>query len=274
MLTNDPRVQPALVRAHFEEMERHSIVEGRAAGLTRSRFRAVVDDNGDELGSVSDRYKLVQTADIVSAFDLEADTRGYVMRPREGFYRNGKAKLTFDIANRTYRKDGGDGDITPMLYLENGLGGVNAMRGGTGSNIGRCGNGLWFGDIIAKSTRKHTTGINVLAFVRFLFNKLDERIERDRVLIEAARATRFDFTDALTKKIGESAPKRLVPAFREIIQRNRAIQGDTAWAMIQAVTELSTHHMRERRDGSHVWSADEWTRTNVRRITENYHLVG
>jgi hypothetical protein len=270
MLTTDPRIQPALVRAHFEPLHRST------DGLIQvpSRFRSVVDDNGDELGAVSDRYKLVQTADVVSAFDLEAETRGYDMQPREGFYRNGRSKITFDIRNRTYRKSGGDGDITPMLYLENGLGGTNALRGGTGSNIARCGNGLWMGDIIAKDTKRHTSGIDILAFVRFLFDKLDERIERDLHLIEAARATRFNFTDELTKKVGESAPKRLLPQFREIIQRNRRIQGDTVWAMLQAITELSTHHMRERRDGTHVWSADEWTRTNVRRISENYALVG
>jgi hypothetical protein len=272
MLTTDPRIQPALVKGHFEDLQRYQVIDGRAQGHTSSRFRAVVDGHGAELGAVSDRYKLVQTADIVSAFDIEAERLGFQVAPREGQYHNGRSKVILDVTNREIRRDGGDGTITPMVYIENGLGGVSKLRIGTGSNIARCTNGLWFGDIVSRDTRKHTSGLDLHAIVLNALEQLEERIDRDHHLIMAARATRFDFAGELTQKIGESAPKRLQDEFKSIITGNRRACGDNVWAMLQSITELSTHHMRETSKGRHVWSADEWTRRQVGRITEEYAL--
>lgn len=270
MLTESPAIKQALVRGHLENLTR--VTDN---GGVNSRFTAVVDEFGEELGAVTGRYKLIQTADIVAAFDLECERKGYQLRARNGFYRNGRAKVVVDVVNREMRRDGGDGTITPMVYIENGLGGLHKLVIGTGANIRRCGNGMWFGDIVSKDTKKHTSGLDLGALVTRAIGQLDQRIERDMAYIEAARQARFDFTGDLCKRIGEDTPERLRNEFRRIIQRNRSIQGDTAWAMAQAVTELSTHHMRTRHsDGSHVWTADEWTRRQLARINEEYALVG
>jgi hypothetical protein len=270
MLTESPAIKNALVKGHLESMVRRT-----ENGDQASRFTSVVDEFGEELGAVTGRYQLVQTADIVAAFDLECERKGYVVEGRSGFYRNGRAKVILDIRNRAMRRDGGNGTITPMVYLENGLGGLHRLVVGTGANIGRCGNGMWFGDIVSKDTRKHTSGLDLGAIVRGAVDKLDQRIERDMAWIEAARKVRFDFAGDVCKAIGEDTPERLRRDFRHVISSNRSLEGDTVWAMAQSITELSTHYMRTRQsDGSHVWAADDYTRRQLDRLNREYHLVG
>ncbi len=267
MLTQHEKIQPALVKCHAESMIRET-----PQGIhIPSRFRSVVDDRGTELGSVTDRFKLVQTADVVAAIDLEADRLGYDFTPRAAFYRNGMAKIELDIPARRISMKDGDGGVTPRAIILHGLGGRGGLSVFVGGEIGVCTNGMIFGKLIDVSYARHTKGIDIQRIVAKAIGALDAGIQRTEVLIAAAKRTASNTT--IAAEVRETAPERFRRTFDGIFAQNERTYGRTGWALIQSVTELATHHMRERRDGSHVWSADDWSRTQVNAVSNALGLV-
>jgi hypothetical protein len=63
-----------------------------------SRYRAIVDSLGNECGHVShSSYTLVTNTELLSAFDLVADSLGLEIEPKDAHYagKNGKAQYSF-----------------------------------------------------------------------------------------------------------------------------------------------------------------------------------
>lgn len=261
MLTQHEKIQPALVRCRAEGLERVT-----SDGFTSSRFRAVVDDNGTELGHVTGRFAMVQTADVVAAFDLAADAAGFQLEPIRAYYRNGLAKVELRVPNRTIQTSDRDGGAAPRIVLKHGLGGRGGLHVEVGALIQVCTNGMTAFKAFSYEYARHTRKLNVQEMVTAAVSKLDAKIQATELLIAQTQAARA--TETLMREVLEAAPKRQQDTFAGIIGRNVSTYGATGWALIQSVTELATHHMSERRDGSHVWSADDWSRVLVARVAE------
>jgi len=233
---------------------------------TRSRFDIIVDERHNELGAVSQRYKLTQPHDLLAAVDLLAEEKGIKLDPTRSHYRNGKA--LFDISLPEYeRRDPTDRDVTPTLSFGIGMGGVESLWTDLGMLIGRCSNGMviFRGEHDSKRSR-NTAGLDIMGHLWQAFESLDDGVDRYFRITSAARQERFNFTGATFNDVREEVGQRSRKTFDQIVVDNRQLYGDVVWAAMQAITELQTHHTGTRKDGSLVWTSRDWARRQLHTI--------
>ncbi len=254
-------MQNGLIRAQRQESYRNG-----PDGLQRTRFDIIVDEQHNELGAVSERYKLTQPHDLLAAVDLVAEERGIKLEPTRSHYRNGKA--LFDIALPDFeRNEITDRGVTPTLSFGLGMGGQQSVWTDIGMLIGRCSNGMviFRGEHDLNRSR-NTAGINIMAHLKHAFDSLDDQVDRYFRITAAARRERFNFASPTFNDVREQVGERSRKTFDEIVKDNRQFYGDVVWAAMQAITELQTHHTGIRKDGSLVWSSRDWARRQLQTI--------
>jgi len=259
MFTEHPAMQAAMTRCHGERLTRPNNVS--------SRFRSIVDEYDTELGAITDRFRIIQTPDLIAAIDIVQDKLGLKMSPRESFYRNGRARVLFDV-DRSFSIPTAKTSVRPGLYLSHGLGGNGGIAIAPTENISICTNGMIFGAIFQLSYARHIGVINVMQLVEEVLEQFEQQVEYSvQIITVASQTPSAEVHENLLREVLESAGKRQAKALDDRLTENIKTHGDTVWALLQAVTEHATHDRRfTQKDGQYVQAADVWSQRQVSNI--------
>ncbi len=271
MLTHRDRLAPALVDAQIH-------TAARANDLRVSRFGIVIDDHGHECGAVSQQYKLVRNADLVSAVDLVADNMGLELECESGTYRRGRSKYEFLLPN-TWQVPGDESGLRSRFTLMNGYGGTDRVRGMGGTYRLICTNGMSVGDVVASMSQKHVGDFNIGDLVEDMMLRTIEAMSAEKARAIKQGQTPFEYNphaagmstgelarrtrnNGLMVALGDDTPKRYHVPLVKAIGDYRENVGHTVWAITQAIAEIARH---DRKDTP---TAQAWARRNQTRILE------
>lgn len=238
-------------------------------GDNDSRFLSIVDDNGHECAPVTGRYRLVRNSDSVHAVDLVADKLNVDLVSGDGFYGKGKYRQEYRFPD-TFKVPGDASNIHMSMTLTNGYG-ANSLGLSSGAYRLICTNGMSIGEILTSNTQKHVGNFDLMELIEEQMLVVIARANKHQLAMELAAQTEYEFDREnnqdkrdVINLIAESTPKRYHPALRDSINNNRAELGNTAWAIIQAISEVATHDMK----GA---NRHEWERKQSNRI---YQYIG
>lgn len=264
MLINKDRIAPAVRGAEVRRMH----YEGRKLDLSlgagppdhyRSRFNAVVDDKGYECGAVTKRYRLVTHGDLVAAADLASDRLGVDLECGKARYHRGQFKVDLYMPG-DFNVPGDPSGLRPQVTLGNSYGGTAALTGRAGVYRLVCTNGMVMGKTIRADYQKHVGNFNVMAFVENLLGAVIARAEEYKQVSVMASQTAAD-VDAVELIIRETTPKKYHRTLHQAVRTNVTDLGPTVWAMLQAISEVSTHDMRG-------LNATDWQTRHTNRVLE------
>lgn len=270
MLTHRDRLAPALVDAKIH-------TAARASDLRVSRFGIVIDERGYECGAVSDRYKLVRNADLVSAVDLASDTLGIDLECGASYYRRGRASYDF-LMPEEWQVPGDKSKLRSRFTLFNGYGGTDKIRGTGGTFRLICSNGMSVGEVYAAINQRHVGTFDLLELVQDMMVRTLRHVERERERAVIMAQTPFEYNVPagadederetrsrnykLIEAIGKDTPKKYKAPLRDAIYSYRRDVGHTVWAITQAIAEIARH------DRKNTPTAQAWARRNQERILE------
>jgi len=276
MLENREALRNAMVRAH----KRAVMVMGDHGTPDLTRFDVIQDDAGYQVGAVSPRYRLIQNADLIGAIDLASDELGVTLTAEKGAYNHGKSWMSFSLPD-AFKVPGDPSEIKPMINIGNDYGGGGALTGGAGVYRLICTNGMMVGKIERAQSQRHVGNIDVYEFVYGLVDHLVKRAEVSKIIAETTQDMPFEWRlpdivqehvqDKLVQNaqllnvIAENTPPRYHDPLRQAIMENRKEIGHTVWALLQAISEVSTHNMRG-------WAAQNWQRKETNRILEHVEV--
>ncbi len=262
MLTKHPILDGKLV---------HAWTEPALRGDEPTRFGFVIDEMDTVLAPVTDKYRLVRNADLVSALDVAADERGIVLEPTLAAYRNGRAKYAFHAPNMAYKVGRDPSEMTPQVVLRNDYRGGGGLHVQSGYFRILCTNGLMRGTIAYSDNQRHVGKFNLAHFVGAALDRIREIFEADRLVAETMAATPIVARVELMEKMLADTAKRYHPDLVRAFHDNIGIIGHNAWAVMQAVSEVATHRMQERTHFN--FAADAWVARMEALVRENAELV-
>lgn len=252
-----------------------SMQQVREGGPLPSRFKSVVDSKGYECGAVTDQYQLVRNADLIAAADLASDKLGVPLEAVSGRYIKGRSRYRFFLPD-TYKVPDDPSDMRMQFDLRNSYGCTNMVTGTLGAFRVVCTNGMVIGKVAVASRRKHTQNLNVMDYVEDLLATVVARAEAYKLIAEITASMAFEYRideamdeavkaarrpgHKLLTDIAKDTPKRYHQALKRAIRTNREEIGRTIWALLQAVSEVATHDMRD------TWARDDWQARQVARI--------
>lgn len=230
---------------------------------TKTRFGALVDSYGNILNTVSrDSYNLIKNAEVIAALDLKSDDFGLDLVSKFSTYYKGRSMWRLTTPDCFY-VPGDQSPHYPMVDVwhdSRGTGGLS-VRGG----IYRlwCTNGATHQVVAAASnTTNHRKRTDLMEFFQETLDTLTISMEKMQIIHQTAGSTPIDLrTDnvvhrAVTGVFRNTAP-RYRPRLSRTIRQYSENVGATVHALIQSISEVATHHMR---DGvaRHTW-ADQST---------------
>lgn len=269
MITNKSEFAGQVVNAHRVDLIRGDSEE-------HSRFISIVDDKGHECGAVSQRYRLIRNGDLLGALDLASDKAGMDLEIRRWRYYNGR--FTVDLSSGAlFRAPGDKSETQPYLRLVNGYGGVSTLDGLAGMFRLACTNGTLVGKYTHKNTQKHVGKFNLMNIVGELLFSLKKQAEVQKIIAEAAghapfvflrkdyseqRSEEFLANRRLLTEIVNSTPKKYHPSLIRAFEGYAEDVGSTVWAILQAISEVSTHDMKG------TLSGDAWQLKQTNRVLQ------
>lgn len=240
MLLNKDKIAYALVGAEKRTM---FYVDPEAYGERRkSRFQSIVDAKGHECGAVTSRYRLIRHGDLVAAADLASDKLGINLECGKVIYHRGR--FSTDLYMPTdFNVPGDPSGIRPQITLGNSYGGTAALTGRAGVFRLICTNGTIIGQTIRADYQKHVGDFDVMKFVENLMLAVVCRAEEyQRVALQAAQTEAN--VEVVETLIRETTPKKYHATLHGAVESNVLTMGPTVWAIMQAISEVSTHDMK------------------------------
>lgn len=240
MLLNKDKIAHALVSAEKRTM---FYADPAALGERRkSRFQSIVDGKGHECGVVTGRYRLIKHGDLIAAADLASDKLGINLECGKVMYHRGKFTTDLYMPD-SFNVPGDPSGIRPQVTLGNSYGGTSALTGRAGVFRILCTNGTIIGTTIRADYQKHVGDFDVMKFVENLLLAVVLRAEEyQKVAIEAAQTEAN--VEAVETLIRETTPKKYHNVLHSSVESNVITLGPTVWAMLQAISEISTHDMK------------------------------
>ena len=277
MLNKRENLEPALVDAH-----KRTLMVMKDSGFPEPcRFDVIQDSQGYHVGAVSGRYKLIRNADLIGAIDLASDSLDVPLTVGQCRYQNGRTSLEFTLPD-TYRVTGDPSDIKPLIRIGNDYGGGGALTGAAGVYRLVCTNGMMIGKVETYTTLRHVGEIDLYEFTYGLVNGLVKRAQVHKIIAESTQEMPFEWAikqvegervdprlldnAQLLNTIAENTPPRYHQPLRDAITRNREDIGRTVWALLQSISEVSTHNMRG-------WAAQNWQRRETNRVLEHVNIA-
>lgn len=255
-IKNQDRFAPALVDVHEERLYK---LDGN--NVVPSRWRQTVDDFGAELYASSERYRIVRNADLVAALDLASDDLGVELEAASAMYKNGRSRFRAFFPD-SFRVPGDPSDIRPQIELGNDYRGGSGVRVTAGVYRLVCTNGLVIGDVSFQSNRRHTGEFDLMEYMLAAMQAMQDRIVKVENLSRRAAETPLPADSPVTCQILEDTVPRYRSRLHEAIWRNGDEVGGTVWALLQAISEVKTHDMKDR------WSATDWQSRQTARVLE------
>lgn len=261
-LINHPALAGKLVHAWTEPCKRDMREHGgeSTAKIEDTRFRFVVDEGDNLLATVTDKYRLVRNADLVSAAEIAAEARGLTLEPAKGKlsgYSGGRSKYTFHIPELEYQVSGDPSKMHPTLVLGNDYRGAGGLRVSTGYYRLVCTNGAIAGTVAYRDFKRHVGHFDLLQFVGAAVDRLHDIFEADRLAAETLASTPIVAGQTeLVARMDETTPARYQDSLHRAVRENTIAMGENAWAYVQAVAEVATHRMQRRERFNHA--ADPW----------------
>jgi hypothetical protein len=264
MLINKERIAPAVRGARVHQLYYARDKEDTLSMIAipehrRSRFNAIIDDRGYECGAVTKRYRLVTHGDLVAAADLASDRLGVDLECGKARYHRGQFKVDLYMPG-DFNVPGDPSGLRPQVTLGNSYGGTAALTGRAGVYRLVCTNGMVIGKTIRADYQKHVGNFNVMAFVANLLAAVIARAEEYKQVSVMASQTAAD-VDAVELIIRETTPRKYHRALHQAVRTNVTDLGPTVWAMLQAISEVSTHDMRG-------LNATDWQTRHTNRVLE------
>ena len=272
-LTDSKELQGSLVHAWTEPCQREIEIldaHGNVTGKENSeeRFKFIIDESGVPLATVTDKYTLVTTRDLVSAVDLAADELDINLDATSGAYANGRSYVKLTLPDLSLKVNGDPSITKATLDLQNDYRGGGSLKMLAGWFRMICTNGMIVGEIASRDIKRHTGDIDLMAFVTPGLLKIRDRFEAERIVAETLAAQAQD--KELVEQIVASAADRYENDIRRAVRENAREMGSNLWALSQAVSEISTHRMQLRANGEARTgfnaAADTWATANYNRI--------
>lgn len=241
-----------------------------------TRMELIVDESDSVLGCVTERYNLVQNRDLITALDLACDAAGMRLEPVSARYQKGRAEYKFNLPDEGFKVTGDGSGQLPQIVVKNdyrGSGGLGIMAGWFRMV---CSNGMIVGEVAHQNLRRHVGEIDLYGFVQAGVLGIADAIQVERIMMETLAATRVpDFTplapredakerlkkgstSVLDSIAADTAP-RYLSYLNTALRENQRELGPTAYALVAAITQTSTHRMPG-------WTADEWATRQINRI--------
>ncbi len=242
-----------------------------------SRFDLIIDENDDALGCVTDRYSLVQNRDLINALDLACDAAGMRLEPVSARYQKGRAEYKFNLPDEGFKVTGDGSGQLPQIVVRNdyrGSGGLGILAGWFRMV---CSNGMIVGEIAHENLRRHVGEIDLYGFVQAGVYGIADAIQAERLMMEVLAVTHTpeyrgpilarDVAQEAIKaghngvlnQIGADTAPRYISYLNGALAKNQQELGNTAYALVQAITQTSTHRMPG-------WTADEWATRQINRV--------
>lgn len=238
MLLNKEQAMAYALRAELRTM-----FYAEALGERRkSRFRSVVDVNGYECGAVTNRYRLVTHGNMLAAADLASDKLGVDLECGRAHYHRGKFSVSLYMPDE-FRVPGDPSGIRPQIALGNSYGGSAALTGRAGVYRLICSNGAIIGQTVRQDYQKHVGHFDVMKFVEDLMLAVVCRAEEYKKTALQAAETAVK-VDAVEELIRSATPKKYHATLHTAVETNTLLMGPSVWAIMQAISEVSTHDMK------------------------------
>lgn len=273
-LIKHPALAGKIVHAWQENCKRDMREHGDESTekIEETRFRFNIDENDRILGVVTDKYRLVTNAQMISALDMAAEERGLTLEPIANGtgYNGGRSKYSFSVPSLSYGVAKDPSKVAPVIVLK------NDYRGGGGLSISSgfyrliCTNGLVRLVIDNHDYRRHVGDFNLMTFVGRTLDKVRDQFEIDRLLAEKYVATPVVAGQELVERMEKDTPERYHAALDRAVRENAVTIGENVWAYVQAVAEVATHRMQERANFN--LSADTWAARMERVIREHAEI--
>jgi hypothetical protein len=245
-----------------------------------TRMELIVDERDAVLGCVTERYTLVQNRDLLTALDLAADAAGVRLEPQAARYENGRAEYKFNLPGQAFAITRDPSLHVPQIVLRNdyrGSGGLGIMAGWFRMI---CSNGMVIGEVAHQKLRRHVGEIDLYGFVQAGVHGITDRLEVERLTLETLQTKSCPVTSTPAildrdgykqlVKDGSTSPADAILAdtadryhkyLRTAVRENRLAVGDTAYALVNAITQTATHRMPG-------WTADAWATKQIARVKE------
>ena len=250
------------------------------AQFEATRMDLIVDEMDTVLGCVTERYSLVQNRDLICALDMACDSAGMELAPVSAKYQSGRSEYKFNLPGSEFRVTGDPSPQVGQIIVRNdyrGSGGLGILAGWFTMV---CSNGMVVGETAHKNLRRHVGDIDLYGFVQAGVHGIADKLEAERIMIETLSRSRIPMPSTLDPRTrqeyrelvakGSKNPVDAILAdtadryqkyLREAVRQNRLTLGDSAWALVSAITQTSTHRMPG-------WTADEWATRQINRVKE------
>ena len=273
-LSASPNLEGQLVHAWTEPCYRHTVENENSNypidTYDEERFQFIVDESGVPLATVTDKYTLVTTRDLVSAVDLAADELGINLEANSGQYANGRSYVKLTLPDLSMQVAGDPSPTQATIDLQNDYRGGGSLKLLAGWFRIICTNGLVVGEIASRDIKRHTGKIDLMGFVMPALQKVNDRFVAEKFIAEQLAQETQD--KELVEQIVASAADRYEGDIRPAVRENNREIGNNLWSLSQAVAEISTHRMQMRANGESRTgfnaAADTWATANYNRIRE------
>ena len=264
MLTQHEKISPHLVGATSVPT-----YLGTLDGGGRAPHNAVIDDRGQLLAGVSQKYQVADNREIVAAFDVALDRGGKVSIGHEvracnygntshGAAGTGKFMLHLALPSLQFPERQGGSLITPGIVVVNSHGANGSLKFMGGTVRMACENQQILMDIETMQTARHSGSFDFLGMAQHVVDGVEAWSFRERTAIVQMRATQYPLEVATIPtrddvKLMEADDRRLIhrvvaripdnhqKRFRDALRRSTFEQGHNLYALEVAATETATH---------------------------------
>ena len=228
------------------------------------RFKGIVDQNGDQLAAVTDRYALVQNIDVARAVrDALYDNgieKGQAKRGR-AMYSNGHTRFDVHLPEEGFHVPGDPSKISPTIQVGNDYRGAGGLTLRMGAFREVCVNGMIAFVATHSMKLRHVGNLGY----DMIYGQISEAVsgalqdaqdQREVAILLAESAVPQAWVDELL----EETAKRYQPALATALGTNTEAIGSNAWAVAQAISEVATHNMPT------SWAAEAWATEAVQAL--------
>ena len=226
--------------------------------LMPSRFAALVDQYGNVLNTVTPRtYNLIHNSEIISALDLVTDEVQMDLHAKSSAYYSGRSMWRFTLPEPFYVP----GDESPhfgMIDVWHDSRGTGGLSVGGGIFRQWCTNGCTTKIVgVERNSTNHRRETNLMEFFMETMESFSKQVTAFTQVHQRAGEVEIDLRqpsqirNALTQAYRSLAP-RYRPRLSETIRRytaepgsDRDAVGRTVHALIQSVSDVATHQMRD-----------------------------
>ena len=205
-----------------------------------SDYKALVrKDNGQLISVQRDSYKMVPNSEVIKPLMEQLhtlDTSWYV-DPSHSFVTDEKMRLQVTFPELIFHD--GRSDIALSLFLHNSYDSTEGVKLLWGAIRGICKNGMVFGQVLAKYSRKHTHGLEI-SNLREQLESTYEKIPVIQHRIQMLQTSKV--TDDLRRETEALLGKK---AMKHVEEEEKVKKAVTQWAFYNLLTYFVSHMVKQ-----------------------------